>query len=61
MSTADSRLVNPYCHGMNREMAASLRDTRRQGEQLGHRLDLLLRRRYGPRSERGAIDRQMIR
>jgi len=40
------------CHGMIRELAASLRDAHRQVEQLGHRLDLLLRRLYGPRSER---------
>lgn len=40
------------CHGMIRELASSLRDARRQVEQLGHRLDLLLRRLYGPRSER---------
>src|SRR5206468_1092547 len=40
------------CHGMIRELAASLRTAQRQVEQLGHRLDLLLRRLYGPRSER---------
>ncbi len=40
------------CHGMIRELAASLRAAQRQVEQLGHRLDLLLRRLYGPRSER---------
>ncbi|MDG3005870.1 transposase [Paludisphaera mucosa] len=40
------------CHGMIRELAASLRDAHRQVEQLGHRLDLLLRRLCGPRSER---------
>lgn len=40
------------CHGMIRELTASLRDACRQVEQLGHRLDLLLRRLYGPRSER---------
>jgi transposase len=40
------------CHGMIRELAASLRAAQRQLEQLGHRLDLLLRRLYGPRSER---------
>jgi transposase len=40
------------CHGMIRELAASLRDAHRQVEQIGHRLDLLLRRLYGPRSER---------
>ncbi len=39
------------CHGMIRELAASLRDAHRQLDQLGHRLDLLLRRLYGPRSE----------
>ena len=40
------------CHGMIRELAASLRDAQRQVEQLGHRIDLLLRRLYGPRSAR---------
>ncbi|MDB5352723.1 MAG: Transposase family protein [Planctomycetota bacterium] len=40
------------CHGTIRELAASLRKAHRQIEQLGHRLDLLLRRLYGPRSER---------
>jgi transposase len=40
------------CHGMIREIVASLRDANRQVEQLGHRLDLLLRRLYGPRSAR---------
>ena len=40
------------CHGMIRDLAASLRAAHRQVEQLGHRLDLLLRRLYGPRSER---------
>ena len=40
------------CHGMIRELAASLRNAHREVEQLGHRLDLLLRRLYGPRSER---------
>src|SRR3712207_5532628 len=39
-------------HVMIRELAASLRDAHRQVEQLGHRLDLLLRRLYGSRSER---------
>jgi transposase len=34
------------------ELLAMLRDTRRQNEQLQHRLDLLLRRLYGPRTER---------
>jgi transposase len=34
------------------ELLAVLRDTRRQNEDLQHRLDLLLRRLYGPRTER---------
>lgn len=34
------------------ELLAALRDTRRQNEDLQHRLDLLLRRLYGPRTER---------
>ena len=34
------------------ELLAALRDERRENEQLQHRLDLLLRRLYGPRTER---------
>jgi transposase len=34
------------------ELLAALRATRRQNEELQHRLDLLLRRIYGPRTER---------
>src|SRR3954453_53356 len=34
------------------ELLAALRDTRRQNAELQHRLDLLLRRIYGPRTER---------
>src|SRR4051795_6240951 len=34
------------------ELLAALRDTRRQNEELQHRLDLILRRIYGPRTER---------
>ena len=34
------------------ELLAALRDKRRENEQLQHRLDLLLRRLYGPRTER---------
>src|SRR5580692_10593826 len=34
------------------ELLAILRDTRRQNEDLQNRLDLLLRRLYGPRTER---------
>ena len=35
-----------------RELLAVLRQTRDENEQLQHRLDLLLRRLYGPRTER---------
>jgi transposase len=48
------------CHGMIRELAASLRAAQRQVEQLGHRLDLLLRRLYGPRSERDDPDQLLL-
>jgi transposase len=34
------------------ELLDALRQTRREDEQLQHRLDLLLRRLYGPRTER---------
>ena len=34
------------------ELLDALRDTRRQNDELQHRLDLLLRRLYGPRTER---------
>jgi transposase len=34
------------------ELLDALRDTRRQNDELQHRLDLLLRRIYGPRTER---------
>src|SRR4051794_35679053 len=34
------------------ELLATLRDTRRQNDDLQHRLDILLRRLYGPRTER---------
>src|SRR5438309_964521 len=37
---------------MIRELLDVLRQTRRENEQLQHRLDLLLRRLYGPRTER---------
>ena len=48
------------CHGMIRELAESLRAAQRQVEQLGHRLDLLLRRLYGPRSERVDPDQLLL-
>src|SRR5215472_6274484 len=37
---------------MIRELLEVLRQTRHENEQLQHRLDLLLRRLYGPRTER---------
>jgi transposase len=37
---------------MIRELLDVLRQTRHENEQLQHRLDLLLRRLYGPRTER---------
>src|SRR5262249_60226102 len=37
---------------MIRELLDLLRQTRHENEQLQHRLDLLLRRLYGPRTER---------
>lgn len=38
--------------GMIRELLAALRDSQHDNESLRHRLDLLLRRLYGPRGER---------
>src|SRR3954464_10831789 len=52
METAELPDDLDLCHGMIRELVASLRQAHRQVEQLGHRIDLLLRRLYGPRSER---------
>ncbi len=40
------------CQRMIRELLDSLRQSRQDNEQLRHRLDLLLRRLYGPRAER---------
>jgi transposase len=48
------------CHGMIRELADSLRAAQRQVEQLGHRLDLLLRRLYGARSEQVDPDQLLL-
>src|SRR3954447_11200120 len=52
METAELPENLDICHGMIRELSASLRGAQRRIEQLEHRLDLLLRRIYGPRSER---------
>ena len=40
------------CHGMIRELLATLDEQRRRHEQLEHRLDQLLKRIYGPRADR---------
>jgi transposase len=58
---ADSPLPDDpdLCHGMIRELVASMHAAQRRIEQLEHRLDLLLRRLYGPRSER-TDPRQML-
>jgi transposase len=42
------------------ELLAMLRQTRRENEQLQHRLDLLLRRLYGPRTERFDPDQPLL-
>jgi transposase len=42
------------------ELLGTLRDTRRQNEELQHRLDLLLRRLYGPRTERFDPDQPLL-
>src|SRR3954471_2414566 len=42
------------------ELLAALRDTRRQNDELQHRLDLLLRRLYGPRTERFNPDQPLL-
>jgi transposase len=45
---------------MVRELLDALRQTRRENEQLQHRLDLLLRRLYGPRTERVDPDQPLL-
>src|SRR4051795_380494 len=42
------------------ELLAVLRDTRRQNDELQHRLDILLRRIYGPRTERFDRDQPLL-
>lgn len=39
-------------HGLIRELLAAIQDERRRNEQLTHRLDLLLKRVYGPRADK---------
>src|SRR3954447_18646764 len=60
METAELPENLDLCHGMIRELSASLRGARRRIEQLEHRLDLLLRRIYGPRSERLDPDQRLL-
>lgn len=50
--TADLPDDPAFLQQMIVELLAALRDMRRQNEELQHRLDLLLRRLYGPRTER---------
>lgn len=38
-------------HGLIRELLVTIQDERRRNEQLAHRLDLLLKRVYGPRAD----------
>lgn len=51
---ADASLPNDLavCHGMIRELLASYGQLQQRHEQLEHRLDLLLKRLYGPRADR---------
>ena len=54
MNDADASLPNDIalCHELIRQQADSLRQAQRRIEQLEHAMDVLLRQRYGPRSER---------
>jgi transposase len=47
------------CHELIRQQAASLEKAQRRIEQLEHALDVLLRQKYGPRSER--VDPNQLR
>ena len=61
MNDAEAALPNDLalCHELLRQQAAALEQARRRIEQLEHSVDLLLRQRYGPRSER--IDPNQLR
>jgi transposase len=61
MNDAESALPNDIalCHELIRQQAAALEQARRRIEQLEHSVDLLLRQRYGPRSER--VDPNQLR
>jgi hypothetical protein len=53
MNDAEAALPNDIalCHELIRQQATALEQAQRRIEQLEHSLDLLLRQRYGPRSE----------
>ena len=53
-STSPAKLPEDLtvCHDMIRELLDTLKSTRRENEQLHHRLDQLLRKLFGPRAER---------
>ena len=61
MNDAEAALPNDItlCHELIRQQAAALEQAQRRIEQLEHSVDLLLRQRYGPRSER--IDPNQLR
>jgi transposase len=61
MTDAEAALPNDItlCHELIRQQAAALRQAQRRIEQLEHSVDLLLRQRYGPRSE--LIDPNQLR
>jgi transposase len=61
MQDAETALPNDValCHEVIRQQTAALEQAQRRIEQLEHSVDLLLRQRYGPRSER--IDPNQLR
>src|SRR5262245_26084266 len=61
MNDAEAALPNDIalCHELIRQQATALEQAQRRIEQLEHSVDLLLRQRYGPRSER--IDPNQLR
>src|SRR6516162_5977194 len=61
MKDAEVALPNDIalCHELIRQQPAALEQAQRRIEQLEHSMDLLLRQRYGPRSER--IDPNQLR
>src|SRR5262245_42763425 len=54
MNDVDASLPNDValCHEVIRQQADSLRQAQRRIEQLEHAMNVLLRQKYGPRSER---------